>query len=107
MKKPRLNTASKKALRHSSSSQLQRNFKQLVGHIARQRWLRGSNRYAQRTIERIELHYRRRKINSPDLAEYIAASAPLHCMDGWGFLARAVDSTCRGDANAARHFAYY
>lgn len=46
-------------------------------------------------------------ISDSDLAEYIAASAPLHCMDGWSLIGRALSSHARGDIGAAQHFAYY
>ena len=41
------------------------------------------------------------------LAEYLAASIPLHVVDGWVFLARAFDSIKSGDRNTAMHLAYY
>ena len=36
-------------------------------------------------------------INGNKLAEYIAASIPLHVVDGWIFLSRAFDSVKSGD----------
>ncbi|MDE0142742.1 MAG: hypothetical protein OXN19_14795 [Caldilineaceae bacterium] len=41
------------------------------------------------------------------LAEYIAASIPLHVADGWTYLARAFQSIRAGDRNTAFHLAYY
>jgi hypothetical protein len=41
------------------------------------------------------------------LAQYIAASAPLHCADGWSLLGRALGCHTQGDCDSARHFAYY
>lgn len=46
-------------------------------------------------------------IDGAKLAEYIAASIPLHVADGWIFLARAFDSIRSGDRNTAVHLAYY
>ena len=46
-------------------------------------------------------------IDGGKLAEYIAASVPLHVADGWTFLARAFDSIRSGDRNTAVHLAYY
>lgn len=46
-------------------------------------------------------------IDGEKLAEYIAASIPLHVADGWVFLARAFDSVKSGDMNTAVHLAYY
>lgn len=46
-------------------------------------------------------------IDGEKLAEYIAASIPLHAADGWSYLARAFDSIRSGDRNTAVHLAYY
>jgi hypothetical protein len=45
--------------------------------------------------------------SNAQLVSLIAASGPNHCIDGWGFLARAASSLVAGDGHAARHFAYY
>ena len=41
------------------------------------------------------------------MAQYIAASAVLHCFDGWNFLGRAFEGVARGDRRTSIHFAYY
>ena len=46
-------------------------------------------------------------IHGKELADYLAASAPTHCCDGWAFLGRAVASHLRGDPDTARHLVYY
>ena len=46
-------------------------------------------------------------IKGPELAEYIACSAPLHLSDGWNYLSRAFEAACNGDRNSAYHLAYY
>ena len=46
-------------------------------------------------------------IDGPKLSEYIAASAPLHLIDGWNYLSRAFDAVSRGDRSSAYHLAYY
>lgn len=46
-------------------------------------------------------------INEKALVQYIAASAPLHCGDGWSLVGRALACHARGDAAAALHLAYY
>ena len=71
------------------------------------RWLGERNRYLSRTTEKIKLDANNSVINSKHLAEYIAASVPLHCSDGWGFLARAIASHTAGDPDQARHLGYY
>ena len=47
------------------------------------------------------------RINEPHFREYVAASAPTHLIDGWSYLARAIDALLRGDAPAAVHLGYY
>lgn len=42
-----------------------------------------------------------------DLVEAVAVSAPNHCIDGWTFLARALQALTAGDFHTARHMAYY
>ncbi len=67
------------------------------------RWLSQRNPYRKDTISAL----RKRDIQASELGEYIACSAPLHLTDGWNYLARAFDSTLRGDHSSAHHLAYY
>lgn len=46
-------------------------------------------------------------VTAAQIIESIAARGPLHCVDGWGFIARSVEALFSGDPHAARHFAYY
>jgi hypothetical protein len=39
--------------------------------------------------------------------DVLAASAPNHCIDSWGFAARTFSALLAGDAHSARHLAYY
>jgi hypothetical protein len=82
-------------------------FVELRKYFARSRWLGKQNRYLKRTTDRIKIDLNSSGINSKHLAEYIAASVPLHCADGWGFLARAIASHAAGDPHQARHLGYY
>ncbi|AHB11146.1 hypothetical protein [Zymomonas mobilis] len=41
------------------------------------------------------------------VVDAVAASAPNHCIDGWGFASRALSSILVGDGHTARHLAYY
>jgi hypothetical protein len=72
------------------------------------RWLGLGNAYGLSAAEKL---FRDRKAHrapsAKDLAQYIAASSPLHAADGWSFAARAIEATLRGDCDAARHLAYY
>ena len=68
------------------------------------RWLTAKHQYSDVVREmRINLS----SIDGFKLAEYIAASIPLHVADGWVFLARAFDSIRSGDRNNAINLAYY
>ena len=68
------------------------------------RWLTARHQYSD--VVR-ELRNNPTNINGSKLAEYIAASIPLHVADGWVFLARAFDSIRSGDRNNAVNLAYY
>jgi hypothetical protein len=46
-------------------------------------------------------------VNSSHLSKYAAASAVLHCTDGWVFLGRAIDSLTRANSGTACHLGYY
>jgi hypothetical protein len=39
--------------------------------------------------------------------EAVAFSGPTHCVDGWGYVSRALSAFLAGDFHAARHLAYY
>jgi len=76
-------------------------------HLENKRWTDPENRYLVDTLTRIDNDYAAEKIDDVALKDYIATSSPLHVIDGWAFLGRAVDSLMRGDADSARHLAYY
>lgn len=46
-------------------------------------------------------------VTPADLVEMVAVSGPLHCTDGWSYLARGLTALLAGDGHAARHLAYY
>jgi len=90
----------------ASRSAIANTFQSLYSDITYKEWLH-NNDYSVDTTTKIEDHFRTNSINSIDLCKYIAASIPTHCMDGWGFLGRAIHCVVRGDTNTARHLAYY
>jgi hypothetical protein len=47
------------------------------------------------------------RVPAEQIIDGIALSAPTHCVDGWGFVSRALSSLVAGDNHAARHMAYY
>ena len=48
-----------------------------------------------------------RGVAAQDLLEILAVRGPLHAMDGWSYLGRALNSLISGNSHAARHLAYY
>jgi hypothetical protein len=79
----------------------------LAPNLASRRWIASNNRYRERVIKTLRDDTKLGRVNAKDLADYIAASAPLHCADGWSYLGRAVRSHARGDRDTASHLAYY
>jgi hypothetical protein len=81
------------------------------GHLRRyfgaDRWLGISNTYRTDTVKRINRDWPGGTLNQKHLAEYIAASVPLHVVDGWSYLGRALQAHLIGDVSAARHLGYY
>lgn len=79
-------------------------------YIRTAQWVDGMNRYSTETVERLRADFDKntgRLSNPSDLAQFIAASALLHCADGWSYLGKAVLSLLRGDPHGTRHLAYY
>ena len=101
-----LTNAQKTILAIASRSAIANNFQSLDSDITHKEWLH-NNVYSLNTITTIENHFQTNNINHIDLCKYVAASIPTHCMDGWGFLGRAIHCVFRGDTNTARHLAYY
>jgi hypothetical protein len=104
-----LSKAQKAELRRASRDAVRDAFGRLRPHLAHDRWIAASNRYRQRTTEKLKQDIKASpaSIKHEDLARYIAASALLHCADGWSFLGRSLDSHARADSDSARHLAYY
>lgn len=59
----------------------------------------------QRPIRKLD--HARQVLSDDEMASLVAACAPCHCLDGWGFLARAVGALVARDSHSAKHFAYY
>lgn len=86
-----------------------RTFALLAQNFPNGQWLI-RNRYRDDCIKKIEADCprgRTNRIKKLSLKKYIVASAPLHCIDGWSFLGKALLSCSLGDNNTAEHFAYY
>ena len=103
-----LNKQQKQSLRRASSEEVEHVFQRIKRHLARDRWLNSSNDYVTDCIKKLREHTGIGvAINGNDLSEYIAASAPLHCFDGWVTLGRALDAVIRDDPSTAVHLSYY
>jgi hypothetical protein len=77
-------------------------------YAKKSRWLGSNNCYQRDTITRLEGDLATAGgLNSRHAADYIAASAPIHCCDGWSLLGRALTSHLHGDPGTAVHLAYY
>ncbi len=106
--KSRLSKATKTTLKRASREAVGETFSFLKRHLKRSRWVGTGNRYRKNTIGKLSLDTGPgRTVNQLHLTQYIAASAPLHCADGWSLLGRAIDCHARRDHDSARHFAYY
>lgn len=46
-------------------------------------------------------------VSKEDLVEILAIRGPLHALDGWAYVGRALNALIAGDSHAARHLAYY
>jgi len=99
----------KEAIRRASKAAISAAFARIATNLLSKRWLPNSNDYTVDCTEvlRSQTSVLPPGVHSSDLAEYIAASAPLHCMDGWSLLGRALESHARGDIHTAIHLAYY
>lgn len=104
----KLNTNDKTILRNARRDAVVRSFSLLKRHLKQSRWVGNGNRYRKNTTDTLSRDSKAgRALNHFHLTQYVAASAPLHCADGWAFLGRALDCHSRRDYDSARHFAYY
>ena len=94
-------------LAHADPAAVEAAFGHLRRYLGRDRWLGGNNAYRTDTVNRIQTDVNSGALNHKHLAEYIAASVPLHVVDGWSYLGRALQAHLIGDTSAARHLGYY
>jgi len=96
-----------RVLNSSSPRAVSDSFGGLASELAACRWISCANRYRDDLVSKISQDFRRGSLSHSDLVTYIAASAPLHCVDGWSFLGRALHAHTVGDSHISRHLAYY
>ena len=98
----------KSTLKQASRSAICDAMSRLKKYWSTKLWLSDYNPYRRNTIEKIKKDQDNKKIfNHRQLSEYIAASAIVHCFDGWSYLGRALEAEMSGDPDAARHLGYY
>jgi hypothetical protein len=107
-----LNPGVTSVLATASARGVHRTLAGLRPNIQSSLWVGKRNRYTKNTAQVVETELGLGKklgtIRRPkQLAQYIAASALLHCTDGWSYLGKAVFSLLRGDPHRSRHLAYY
>ena len=104
-----LNAEQKCLLSQADRTTIENAISQLHSHWTTESWFSSHNRYS---IQTVAEQVRSDSVNGgtfehSQLAEYIAASALVHCFDGWSYLARALEAELSGDPDAARHLGYY
>jgi hypothetical protein len=103
-----LSPANQAVMQTAMPARLRAEFTLLQPNWAAQRWLPQRNRYADDCVNLIKKDTAPGKtITHRHMRQYIAASSFPHCMDGWGYLGRAVEAHLRGDHGVARHLGYY
>ena len=104
-----LKSNQKNTLNQASRSAIRKAMPRLKRYWSKKSWLSGHNPYRKNSIKQIDKDYKNNnKISNPNqLSEYIAASAIVHCFDGWSYLGRALEAEMAGDPDAARHLGYY
>lgn len=95
----------KRLLRESSRSAIERSAGLLVAEFSHDHWLPASNQYLKDYPTTVWGPGQSGDGN--EVALYMAATVPIHCVDGWTYLGRAIQAQLRGDSGAATHLGYY
>lgn len=77
----------------------------LMGLATRGTWLRAGHPNPDGSVPKNKAQFD--AILANDVIELLAILGPLHSVDGWSYLARALSALMAGDPHAARHLAYY
>lgn len=106
-----LTPTAKSRIQNTSRDHIEQTTRDLRRYFARNLWLSPNNRYRSDTINKIREDLGPAGSFTPvkrsNLAHYIASSTQMHCIDGWAYLASAVNALLRGDGHGAVHLAYY
>ncbi|MCP1197261.1 hypothetical protein NKW84_15545 [Acetobacter senegalensis] len=68
-------------------------------------WLRPENARQDGSVPRAAAAFA--NVSKEDLVEILAIRGPLHALDGWSYVGRALNALIAGDSHATRHLAYY
>ena len=103
-----LDSNQQNTLNQASRSAISQVMPKLEGYWIKESWLSDHNPYKKNSVDQIRMDNRNGQISDhTQLAEYVAASAIVHCFDGWSYLGRALEAEMAGDPDAARHLGYY
>ena len=97
-----------KKLARASRSSILDAMSRLAVHWQSGVWLPDHNPYKEGGTKQIRDDIKNgRQFEHSHLSEYVAASAIIHCFDGWSYLGRALEAEMAGDPDTARHLGYY
>jgi len=102
-----LGSVAETAIKNASASGSGRAARSLRRYLSDGRWLQKENRYRVGASLSIKADDTASKTKAPHISAYVAASAPLHCADGWALLGKALASHSVGDSATCTHLAYY
>lgn len=101
-----LDSSDQTILNNASSFGIIKQFDRIKEYNEQGRWLGPRNHYRSDPIARLNSEAIKPKYPR-QLADYVAASSPLHLWDGWNYLGLALYSCICGYTNNAIHLAYY
>lgn len=73
----------------------------------RAKWIRMNNPYRRDCVGQYSEDLAKNTVHHEKMVEYVAASGPVHVVDGWSFVGRAIQALLRRDSYAAVHLGYY
>ena len=81
----------------------------LSRYMAHGRWLGTQNVFAFNVVDAAKARFGDQvpTKSAKQFAEWVAASGPVHCLEGWSYLGRSFAALLAGDVDSARHLAYY
>ena len=98
-------------LSSSSANGVALSMNRVAAEMPDDHWLPSQHRYRRRGLSRgdnlVRSDLSDGDVPSNELSEYIGVCAPVHSIDGWSILGRAIHCLLRGDPYSAVHLAYY